>query len=108
MKTFLQNGETIGVTAPYALTSGAGCQVGSMFGVAVADAANGAAVQIKPQGCFTLDKTTGEAWTQGVILYWNNTTKKATTTVGTNKQIGYAVAAAIAGATTGPVWVPGL
>ncbi len=108
MKTFLQKGDVLSVTAPYAVASGAGCQVGVMFGVAQTTAANGAAVEIATTGVFTLDKTNTEAWTQGAALYWNNTTKKATTTVGTNKLIGYAAAAALAADTTGPVWLPGV
>lgn len=108
MRNFTQPGDVLSLTAPYALTAGQGAQVGSIFGVAIAAAAISTAVELATRGTFTLTKQTGQAWAQGQALYWDNTNRQVTTTVGTNKLIGYAVAAAASGDAVGSVWVPGL
>jgi len=103
MKNFLQEGRTITLPAPYALTSGQGLLVGSIFGVASADAAISADVETLLEGVFTLTKATGAAWTQGQLIYWDNAARNCTTTVATNKLIGVATAAALTGDTVGNV-----
>lgn len=103
MKNFVQPGDVISVTAPAAVAAGVGVLVGSLFGVAVNTAANGAAVEIATRGVFDLAKTTAEAWTQGQRLYWNDTTKAVTTTASTNKLIGVAAQAQLAGDTVGRI-----
>ena len=45
MKNYVQPGNTLTLTAPYAVTSGDGLLVGSIFGVAGGDAASGATVE---------------------------------------------------------------
>jgi predicted RecA/RadA family phage recombinase len=52
-------------------------------------------------GVWGIDKTTTEAWTVGAALYWNNTTKKLTTTSSGNTLVAWAADAADAAATTG-------
>lgn len=103
MKTFVQPGEQISVTAPAAVASGVGVLVGSLFGVSAHSAASGAAVEIATRGVYTLAKATGAAWTQGARIYWDDTAKNCTTTASTNKLIGVATAAAASGDTTGNV-----
>lgn len=105
MKNFVQPGEIVSVTAPAAVVAGAGVLVGSLFGVAVTDAASGAQVNIACDGVFTLAKTTGQAWTEGQILYWSGTA--VTSTASTNKIIGCATRAAASGDTTGVVRLNG-
>lgn len=107
MKNFIQDGDTITVVAPYAVASGAGCLVGSLFGVAVSDALINAEVEIKTTGVFDMAKATGAAWTVGARIYWDDTAKNCTTTVGTNKLIGVATAAAASGDTVGRVRLTG-
>lgn len=107
MKNFIQDGDTITVVAPYAVASGAGCLVGSLFGVAVSDALINAEVEIKTTGVFDMAKATGAAWTVGARIYWDDTAKNCTTTVGTNKLIGVATAAAASGDTVGRVRLSG-
>ena len=84
MRNFVQPGDTLTLIAPYAVASGAGLLVGSLFGVAKHDAAIGAPVETKRTGVIDLAKATGEAWTQGAKLYWDNTNKRLTTTAGGN------------------------
>lgn len=109
MKNWVQPGDQLTiVAAPYAVTSGQGLQMGGIFGVAVVTAAISTAVEIYTNGVFNLTKQTAQAWTQGQALYWDNAGRQVTTTVGSNKLIGYAAAAQAAGDTIGQVWLPGL
>lgn len=87
----IQEGDVINVTAPYNVASGAGCLVGSIFGVAMVTAASGAVVSVATEGVFVLVKTTGAAWTEGQRLYWDDSGKAVTVTASTNKLIGVAV-----------------
>ena len=103
MKNYLQSGDVINVAAPYAVASGAGALVGSLFGVAMAAAASGATVPLAVTGVFTLAKATGAAWTVGLRLYWDDSAKNVTATASTNKLIGLAVTAAASGDTVGDV-----
>lgn len=94
MKNLLQEGDVITVTAPYALTSGGGCLVGSLFGVAVNTAASGAEAQIAMTGVVSIAKTSALAIAQGDKLYWDNTNKVVNKTSSGNTFVGVAVAAA--------------
>lgn len=98
MKNFIQDGDTLTVTAPYAVLSGAGCLVGSLFGIAVSDALISTEVEIKTSGVFDLPKAASQAWTVGARVYWDDTAKNCTTTASTNKLIGVAAAAVGGGA----------
>jgi len=96
MKNQISPGNTIDVTAPYAVVSGGGCQVGSMFGVAGYDAAINTTVTLDiSNAVFNLAKTSAQAWTVGQLIYWDNTNKVATSAAGTgNLKIGFAQAVA--------------
>lgn len=59
MKNFLHAGRTCTFVAPYAVASGAGLVVGSLFGVANTDAAQGAEVEGDVEGVFAFPKPTG-------------------------------------------------
>lgn len=99
MRNFVQPGDTLTLTAPYAVASGNGLQVGSIFGVAKAAAALNAPVESCITGVFDLPKAAG-AVTEGAKLYWDNAAKLVTTVVGANILIGAATRAATAGAAT--------
>ncbi len=107
MKNFTQEGRTITLTAPYAVTSGQGLQVGSIFGVASADAAISTDVETLIEGVGLLTKAAAQAWTQGALIYWDNAAKNCTTTVSTNKLIGVATVAALTADTVGYVRLNG-
>lgn len=96
---YVQPGDTVTVTAPYVLTSGAGCLVGSLFGVALSAAANAATVEIMTTGVFDITKASG-AVTQGAKMYWDNTNKVVTTTSTSNTLIGVATQAQASGDAT--------
>ena len=93
MKNFIQPGDNLDLVAPRALASGAGFLVGSIFGVASADAASGSSVVSVVRGVFDLPKA-AVAVTQGAKLYWDNTAFNVTTSIGTNVLIGVATQAA--------------
>jgi predicted RecA/RadA family phage recombinase len=101
MKNYVQEGDVLTVTAPYAVASGAGVLVGSLFGVASATAASGAEVEIKTTGVFDLPKATGAAWTVGQRLYWDDAAKNLTGTASTNKLVAVALSASASGDTVG-------
>jgi len=110
MKTFTQDGNVLSFAAPYAVASGAGFQVGSLFAVAQTAAASTAAVEGCIIGTFTLAKLTGTAWTMGAPIYWDDSAKLCTLVVSTNKLIGYAAAllGEASAKATGSVLVRGL
>lgn len=91
MKNFVQAADTITVTAPADVLSGAGMIVGLMFGVASSDALSGASVEMATEGVFTLPKATGVSIGEGVRVFWDNTAKNVTTTATSNNCIGWAV-----------------
>lgn len=93
MKNYIQPGDTVTVSAPATVASGAGVLVGSLFGVACGAAASGAEVEVKTTGVFELPKTSALAISVGDLIYWDNTAKEVNKT-NTNKAIGVAVSAA--------------
>ena len=108
MKNQISPGQTLTTAAPYVLAAGGGAQVGSMFGVAAGDAANGASVVLWMVGEFSLAKTSAQAWTVGQLIYWDNTNKVATSAAGTgNVKIGFATAVAANPSATGHVRLNG-
>jgi predicted RecA/RadA family phage recombinase len=98
MKNYVQPGATLTLTAPYAVTSGDGLLVGSIFGVAAGDAASGATVEAALTGVFDLTKIGSQAWTVGAKVYWDDTNKRCTTVATDNTLIGVAVEAVAGGA----------
>lgn len=98
MKNYIQPGDTVSLTAPYAVAAGAGALVGTLFGVAVSDAAQGDAVELVTRGVFDLTKVGSQAWTEGAAIYWDDTNKRCTTVTTSNTLIGAAVAAVGSGA----------
>jgi predicted RecA/RadA family phage recombinase len=98
MKTYVQPGNTITLAAPYAVASGDGLLVGSIFGVAIAAAALNDPVETIVDGVLDLKKVGSQAWTVGAKVYWDNTNKQTTTTSSGNTLIGVAVEAVGSGA----------
>lgn len=107
MRNYVQRGDTLTLTAPYAVASGAGFLVGSIFAVAQDPALNGAEVEGCVVGVYELAKTSAQAWTVGAKIYWDNTNKVCTTTASGNTLIGAAVAAAANPSDTGIVRLNG-
>ena len=98
MKNYVQPGNTITLTAPYAVASGDGLLVGSIFGVASGTAALGETVEAALTVVYDLKKVASQAWAAGDKVYWDNTAKEATKTTTSNTLIGVAVVAVAGGA----------
>ena len=94
MKNYIQPGKTLTLTAPYAVTSGQGLLVGSLFGVASGSAAIDTPVEATTEGVYELAKVSAQAWAVGVAIYWDDTARLATTVATGNTFIGYATQAA--------------
>ena len=102
MKNYIQEGETLDLAAPYAVSSGSGALVGATFGVAIADLANGAVGAFAIEGVYTLTKATGASTggNQGALAYWDNTNKNVTAASSGHTKIGvFALTCANADAT---------
>ena len=106
MKIFVQNGNVITLTAPYAVSSGGGALVGSIFGVAQSDVANAASGEFVVEGVVDIAKAVG-ALAQGALVYWDNTGKLATGSATSNKLIGVVTVAALSGDATARVRLNG-
>jgi predicted RecA/RadA family phage recombinase len=98
MKNYVQPGNTITLTAPYAVTSGDGMLVGSIFGIASRDAALNDPVEAALTGVFDLTKVGSQAWTVGAKVYWDDTNKRTTSVATSNTLIGVATEAVAGGA----------
>ena len=98
MKNYVQPGNTITLTAPYAVTSGDGLLVGSIFGIASWDAALGEPVETALTGVFDITKVGSQAWTVGAKVYWDDTNKRTTSVATSNTLIGVATEAVAGGA----------
>jgi predicted RecA/RadA family phage recombinase len=104
MNNYIKPGNTLTFTAPSGgVTSGLGYKIGQLFVVAAITAAEGDEFEGKTDGVYTLPKTTGAAWTEGQLLYWDDTNDKVITTATGNLLIGCAAAAAGSDDTTGTV-----
>ena len=98
MKNYVQPGNTLTLTAPYAVASGDGLLVGSIFGVAAGDAESGATVEAALTGVFDLTKAGSQAWSVGDKVYWDDTNKRCTNVATGNTLIGVAIEAVAGGA----------
>lgn len=108
MKNYADAGGTFTGTAPYAVASGGGCLIGSIFGMAQSDAASGATVVLVRGGRFVgVPKTNAQEWTVGAKVYWDNTNKVFTTAASGNTLVGVAAAAAANPSATGDVLLTG-
>lgn len=83
------------VPAPYDVSSGDGVLVGSLFGVAAYNAAQGSPVEIATTGVFDLPKTAGDTPAQFGHLYWNAAARAITTTSAGNALVGIAALSAL-------------
>ncbi len=100
---FIQPGNVLPLVAPYDVAAGAGFKVGQIFAVAAAAALNGKPVEGQRVGVFQLNKQTPEAWSQGALIYWDDTAKECTTTATGNLLIGAATEAVADSVAVGPV-----
>jgi predicted RecA/RadA family phage recombinase len=107
MKNYVQEGDVITVPAPYAVTSGQGVLIGSLFGVAGCDAASGANVEIVPEGVFDITANVADVATAGTKAYWDNVNRRITTPAAGNQLVGALTLAKGGSDTTARVFLDG-
>jgi len=100
MKNFVQNGDTIPLTAPYAVAAGAGALVGQLFGIAVNDVANAVVGEFSLTGVYDITALSTDTPAEGALVYWDNTNKRITTTSAGNSKVGTCVKTKLNGETT--------
>lgn len=94
-KTYIQPGHTLTVVAPTGgALSGAGVLIGTLFGVAQSDAADGADVEILTEGVVEIGKTLALQIDVGDRLFWDATNKVVNKTATAQVCVGVAVSAA--------------
>jgi predicted RecA/RadA family phage recombinase len=104
MKNFRGEGRTLRLTAPVGgVVSGLFYQIGDLIGCANYTAAASTPFDMTVEGEYEAPKATGQAWTEGAAVYWDNAARNVTTTVASNKKIGHAIAAAASGDTVGQI-----
>lgn len=109
MNNFVKPGVVLTLTAPTGgVVGGTAYLIGALLVVAVASVAETLAFEGQVEGVFTLPKHTGTAWTEGELLYWDDTAKNITTVSTANTRVGVAAAAAASGDTTGRVALTGM
>jgi predicted RecA/RadA family phage recombinase len=101
-------GDQMTFTAPTGgVVSGTAYLIGGLLVVANITAAQTLPFTGGTRGVYSLPKATGAAWTEGQVLYWDDTAKKITGTSSGNTKVGCAAAAAASGDTTGLVRLNG-
>ena len=88
MKNYVQPAEVITITAAGTVTAGSGVLFGDLVGVALHGATSGQDLTLVIRGVVTLAKAAGTI-NPGVMLYWDNSTGRATTTASGNRPIGF-------------------
>ncbi len=106
-KLYVQDEDIIPLAAPYDRLSGQGALVGALFGIAMIDVLSGVTANFMTNGVHTITKATGQTWTQGALIYWDNTAKNCTNVSTSNTRIGVAMQAQASGDTAGQVRLNG-
>ena len=104
MDNYIQPGDVIELTAPVGgVVSGTPYQIGELLVIATVTAAATYAFNGAVRGVFKITKAASQAWTEGALVYWDDTAKDFTTTAAANLLAGVAVAVVGGGAgeTTG-------
>lgn len=95
MKNFIQSGHHIDITAPAGgVSSGDGVIVGSLFGIATTDAAEGETVLLTTTGVFDLPKLASAVIAAGDRVAWDVTAGQVNLPGTGRFPIGIAIAAA--------------
>ena len=99
MKNYLYSGDSLYLPVDFDAKAGDIVVAGKLVGVASADASAGDKVVLVTRGVFWVNKTASETFAVGDAVYWNASTKRATSAATGNALIGVATEAAGASAT---------
>lgn len=103
MTNYIMSGDNVELAAPYAVLSGGGALIGTLFGVASTDLANAERGVFVTKGVFDITKTAAQTFAEGAAVYWDNSAKSVTSVSSGNTLIGIAMAAAAGGDATARV-----
>ncbi|QLB44803.1 DUF2190 family protein [Mannheimia pernigra] len=98
-KNYIQDGNTVRLTATKAVTSGDVIVTEDLIAIAVTDAAKHDAVVGLTTGVFNVKAKQADDIKQGAVLYWSED-EGATLTAGSNKRLGIAWKASGTSSTT--------
>lgn len=109
MKTFVQPGDFLTVTAPTGgVVSGTGVKIGDLLLIATVTAAPGEQFTGARVGVVEHAKLSAQAWTEGQQVNWDDVNKRFTTVTTGNFRAGVAAAAAVNPSATGFVLLSGV
>lgn len=109
-QTFVTSGRVMTYTAPSGgVTAGTPVLIGAVLVVPRTTVAQTLPFDGDAEGVHkAMPKATGQTWSEGALLYWDNSAKNFTTTATSNTRAGSAAAAAATGDTTGSVRLDGI
>ena len=84
MRNYVHAGDVMPLTAPYAVATGGGFLVGSLFAVAAAAAGSGAAVQGHTRGVFILTALSTDTGSECARVFWDDTNRRCTVSASGN------------------------
>jgi predicted RecA/RadA family phage recombinase len=106
---FIQPGDSLDIPAPSGgVVSGTPYLIGGLFCVALSTAAVGIVSAFSTKGVWNLPKATGQAWTAGQRIYWDDTNKVCTTVATVGQLIGVSTGVAASGAAAAAVRLNGV
>ncbi len=109
MKTYLQPGDVLELTAPGGgVVGGTGLLIGALFVIPTVTAAATQKFSAQVTGVVEHAKVSAQAWTEGQRLYWNAGLSQVTSVATDGPFIGVAAAAAANPSATGKVVLLGI
>lgn len=101
---YVQEGDTLTLTAPSGgVVAGTGYLIGGQFVVALNTVAQTLPFAAAVEGVFVLPKTSAQAWTEGMRVYWDNSNHRCDSLGSIGQLIGTATAVAANPSATGEV-----
>lgn len=102
-RNYVQDGDSLSLTAPYARNAGEGALIGTIFAIALNDVANAVAGQFATGGVWDIFAQSTATGAQGARAYWDDTNKRVDTVSTVGQFIGRLTEAKTSGQTTARV-----
>lgn len=104
MQNFVQAGDCIRITAPYAAPAGGLIHIGELVGVTFNPAVPGSETDVSLTGVYRVNKPALEAWAAGQIVYLMLTDRSLTSSTGADRvKAGHVWRTATAGTNTAEI-----
>lgn len=104
MNNYVQPGRVLDLIAPAGgVVGGKTYKIGSIIAIATTTKPQGVPFAGLVEDVSDVDAVTGQAWTSGQIVYWDDEARLYTVVADDNAKAGYAVADKVAAAPTGRV-----